>query len=72
MVLRILTDTNYIDIEPIDISEQDILKAIDESNAVAMKLKDGTTFIMNTINIVGIKIISKEVIPPIQDENGTL
>lgn len=72
MVLRILTDTNYIDVEPIDISEQDILKAIDESNAVAMKLKDGTTFIMNTINIVGIKIISKEVIPPIQDENGTL
>lgn len=65
MVLRILTDTNYIDIEPKNIDEKSILQAIDECNAIALTLKDDSTFILNTANIVGIKIIKNEGIPPI-------
>lgn len=65
MKLRILTNDNFIDIEPINVDEDNLMQAIDEGNTIAMKTSDGNVFILNTINVVGIIVSHETNIPPI-------
>ena len=61
MILRILTDNNYLDVE---LKEQ-IDTAIDNSSTIMVDTKQDTTFFINTINVVAIEIINT---PPINNK----
>lgn len=63
MILRVLTNDNYLDVElkePID--KERLIEAIDNSSTIMIDTKADTTFFINTINIIAIEIIST---PPI-------
>lgn len=66
MILRILTDTNFFDIEtkePID--KELLIKAIDNGDTIMLETKDNTTVFINNINVVAIEIFNT---PPISIE----
>lgn len=66
LILRILTDTNFFDIEtkePID--KELLIKAIDNGDAIMLETKDNTTVFINNINVVAIEIFNT---PPISIE----
>lgn len=63
MILRVLTNDNYLDVElkePID--KERLIEAIDNSSTIMIDTKADTTFFINTINIIAIEIINT---PPI-------
>lgn len=66
MKIRILTDNNFLDIEVKNISEELLMQALGEGNAVALTKEDGNTFILNTINVVAIEIFKDNDMPPIK------
>lgn len=66
LILRILTDTNFFDIEtkePID--KELLIKAIDNGDTIMLETKDNTTVFINNINVVAIEIFNT---PPISIE----
>lgn len=66
LILRILTDTNFFDIEtkePID--KELLIKAIDNGDTIMLETKDNTTVFINNINVVAIEIFNA---PPISIE----
>ena len=65
MKLRILTNENYIDVQPKNLTRQQLMEALDTGGSVAMDTVDGSIFILNTLNVMGIYIINDEDIPPI-------
>lgn len=59
MILRVLTNDNYLDVElkePID--KERLIEAIDNSSTIMIDTKADTTFFINTINIIAIEIIN--------------
>ncbi len=66
MLLRILTDNNYLDVElKGQIDKEKLLDAIDNSSTIMIDTKQDTTFFINTINVVAIEIINT---PPINNK----
>lgn len=66
MILRILTDNNYLDVELKEqIDTEKLIEAIDNSSTIMVDTKQDTTFFINTINIVAIEIINT---PPINNK----
>ncbi len=66
MLLRILTDNNYLDVElKGQIDKEKLLDAIDNSSTIMVDTKQDTTFFINTINVVAIEIINT---PPINNK----
>ena len=64
MIIRVLTDSNFLDIEvsePID--ENVLIKSIDESSTILLIDKDGHKIFINTCNVVAIELLDK--LPPI-------
>jgi len=64
MVIRVLTDTNFLDVflkEKIDVSA--LIQAIDNTSTILLETKDNTKVFINTINIVAIEVFDT---PPIQ------
>lgn len=62
MILRVLTDNNYLDVElKSNIDTEKLIRAIDNSSTIMLETKQGTTIFINTINIVAIELIN---IPP--------
>lgn len=62
MILRVLTDNNYLDVElKENIDTEKLIRAIDNSSTIMLETKQDTTIFINTINIVAIEIIN---IPP--------
>lgn len=66
MILRILTDNNYLDVELKEqIDTEKLIEAIDNSSTIMVETKQDTTFFINTINVVAIEIINT---PPINNK----
>ncbi len=66
MILRILTDNNYLDVElKKQIDTEKLIEAIDNSSTIMVDTKQDTTFFINTINVVAIEIINT---PPINNK----
>ena len=66
MILRVLTDNNYLDVELKEkIDTEKLIRAIDNSSTIMLETKQGTTIFINTINIVAIELIN---IPPINNK----
>ena len=66
MLLRILTDNNYLDVElKGQIDKEKLLDEIDNSSTIMVDTKQDTTFFINTINVVAIEIINT---PPINNK----
>lgn len=66
MILRVLTDNNFLDVELKEKIDFDRLtEAIDNSSTIMVETKQETTFFINTINVVAIEIIN---IPPIKNK----
>lgn len=51
-----------------EITSNMLIAALEEGNAVAVTKEDGSTFIINMINVVAIEILSNSSIPPITKE----
>lgn len=66
MVLRILTNDNYIDIHPTNVNVHTLMQAIDEGNTIALDTVEGNVFVLNTMNTIGIIVSKENEIPPIQ------
>lgn len=59
MTIKIYTDDKTFELNPaINISVNDIYKQLDEGNLIVIDTIDRSTFIINCINIVAIKIIN--------------
>lgn len=66
MILRLLTDTNFLDIELKDKIDKEVLvNALDNMSTLMVETKDNTTVFINTVNIVSLELID---IPPIPKE----
>ena len=66
MVIRVLTDTNYLDIELIEeIDEKLLMEAIDNSSTILLITKNDTKMFINTINVVAIEVFDT---PPISNK----
>lgn len=66
MILRILTDNNYLDVELKEqIDTEKLIEAIDNSSTIMVDTKQDKTFFINTINVVAIEIINT---PPINNK----
>ncbi len=66
MILRVLTDTNFFDIEPKDvIDKESLISALDNMSTLMLETKNNTTVFINTVNIVSLEIINT---PPISKE----
>ena len=66
MILRILTDNNYLDVELKEqIDTEKLIEAIDNSSTIMVDTKQDTTLFINTINVVAIEIINT---PPINNK----
>lgn len=66
MILRILTDNNYLDVELKEQTDTEkLIEAIDNSSTIMVDTKQDTTFFINTINVVAIEIINT---PPINNK----
>ena len=62
MILRILTDNNYLDVELKEqIDTEKLIEAIDNSSTIMVDTKQDTTFFINTINVVAIEIINRPI-----------
>ena len=62
MILRILTDNNYLDVELKEqIDTEKLIEAIDNSSTIMVDTKQDTTFFINTINVVAIEIINSPI-----------
>lgn len=63
MVIRVLTDSNYLDIElKEEIKEEVLAEAIGNMDILLFEKKDGNKIFINPINIVSLEIIKS---PPI-------
>ena len=63
MILRVLTDTNFLDIElKENISVEQLTNSLNDMSILLVKSKDGTTVFINPVNIVAMQIINT---PPI-------
>ncbi len=68
MILRVLTDTNYLDIEPKDkIDTKLLLDALNNMNTLLIDTKKDTQVFINPVNVVAIEIIES---PPITPEDA--
>ena len=66
MIIRVLTDTNFMDIELKDkVDEKRLIEAIDNSSTLLLETKNDTKMFINTINVVAIEIIDT---PPISNK----
>ena len=66
MVIRVLTDTNYLDIElKEEIDEKLLMEAIDNSSTILLTTKNDTKMFINTINVVAIEVFDT---PPISNK----
>lgn len=66
MVIRVLTDTNYLDIElKEEIDEKLLMEAIDNSSTILLITKNDTKMFINTINVVAIEVFDT---PPISNK----
>ena len=66
MIIRVLTDTNFMDIELKDkVDEKLLMEAIDNSSTLLLETKNDTKMFINTINVVAIEIIDT---PPISNK----
>jgi len=62
MTIRVFTVDNFIDIELKSIIEpQTITEQLEEGNTVVLEESDGNIFILNNLNIVGIKIFKDSI-----------
>lgn len=63
MVIRILTDTNFFDVELKDKIDKDaLISALDNMSTLMLETKDNTTIFINTVNIVSLEVFDT---PPI-------
>lgn len=63
MMLRILTDTNFFDVELKEkINKEALTIALDNMSTLMLETKDNTTIFINTVNIVSLEVFD---IPPI-------
>lgn len=63
MWIRVFTVENYMDLElkqKIDTNE--IVRQLEEGNQILVEESDGSLFILNCLNIVGIKVLSDEAV----------
>ena len=68
MIIRVLTDSNFIDIEPDGFDNEDVkalMQKINDMVPFAITTKHHTTMIINPVNVVAIDIINT---PPIQEK----
>ena len=66
MILRILTDTNYLDIELKEkIDTKTLMTALDSMCTLMVETKRNTQVFINPVNVVAIEIIDT---PPISSE----
>ncbi len=66
MILRILTDTNYLDIETKgQVDKKILMSALDNMNTLMIETKRNTQVFINPVNVVAIEIIDT---PPISEE----
>lgn len=68
MTIRIYTSNTYMDLRIKEITSNMLIAALEEGNSVAVTKEDGSTFIINMINVVAIEILSTSSIPPITKE----
>ena len=65
MIIRLLTDTNYLDIDlKKETSIDELLQVLSQQEMFAIETKSDTTVIINPINVIAFEIIKN--IPPIQ------
>lgn len=65
MIIRLLTDTNYLDIDlKKETSIDELLQVLSQQEMFALETKSDTTVIINPINVIAFEIIKN--IPPIQ------
>ena len=63
MVIRILTDTNFFDVELKDKIDKDaLISALDNMSTLMLETKDNTPIFINTVNIVSLEVFDT---PPI-------
>lgn len=63
MIIRILTDTNFFDVELKDkINKDTLISALDNMSTLMLETKDNTTIFINTVNIVSLQVFDT---PPI-------
>ena len=63
MMLRILTDTNFFDVELKDkVDKKALISALDNMSTLMLEAKDNTTIFINTVNIVALEVFDT---PPI-------
>ena len=66
MVIRVLTDTNFLDIEVKDKIDKEVLnQAIGEMSTLVVETKSNSTVFINTVNVVAIEVFDT---PPISEE----
>lgn len=66
MVIRVLTDTNFLDIEPKAKIDLEVLtKALEDMSTLVIETKNNSTVFINTVNVVAIEVFDT---PPIQEE----
>ncbi len=67
MKIRILTDQNFIDVETLNVfTEEKLLEGLEQGAVIALPLKEGNVFVLNSINVVAVEIIKEANPPPIQ------
>ncbi len=63
MIIRILTDTNFFDVELKDKIDKDaLISALDNMSTLMLETKYNTTIFINTVNIVSLEVFDT---PPI-------
>ena len=66
MTIRVLTDTNFFDVELKEkVNKDALITALDNMSTLMLETKDNTTMFINTVNIVSLELFDT---PPIQKE----
>ena len=66
MVLRVLTDTNFFDVQAKGNIDKEVLcKALEDMSTLVVETKDNSTIFINTVNVVAIEVFDT---PPISEE----
>lgn len=66
MIIRVMSDTNFFDIEPKDpISNEELMAALRDMSVLGIEDKEGNIVFINPVNIIALEILN---IPPIQRE----
>lgn len=66
MVLRVLTDTNFFDVQVKGSLDKEVLcKALEDMSTLMLETKDNSTMFINTVNVVAIEAFDT---PPISEE----